>query len=200
MPDAAAVGIGADGTDVEVQLGDAADEVIVGARDRARENLAIVARLIALLVVGDELVVGVFELHLGDGGVEALDERHAGFRERRHRHQGCALRELLAAVVGFHLAGVVGDLADGDAQRPARRVGREAAQGRRVRRFVGDDRRVADRCRVTSDRIGGRAHATRERDRGQRCHKGQCEITACARIHGRGSLSLSYLLKLTVAV
>ena len=40
---AAAIAVGVLGADVEVQLGDAADDVIVGAGDRARHDLAEVA-------------------------------------------------------------------------------------------------------------------------------------------------------------
>src|SRR3546814_2288153 len=55
-------GVDAARTNVEVQFGDAADEIEVAAADFSGEDLAIVAALlIAGAGVADELVVGIFE-------------------------------------------------------------------------------------------------------------------------------------------
>ena len=75
----AAVELGAGGADVEVQLGDAADEVEVRARHLAGVNLAVVDRALRRGAgqVGDQLVVGVLQLELRDRGVVALDQGRA---------------------------------------------------------------------------------------------------------------------------
>ena len=66
-----------------------------------REDLAVVAALRSTLraVAGDQLVVRIFQFHLGDGGVETLDQRNARLGERAHRHQGRALGDFTSGVV-----------------------------------------------------------------------------------------------------
>src|SRR3546814_6116305 len=111
-------GVDAARTNVEVQFGDAADEIEVAAADFSGEDLAIVAALlIAGAGVADELVVGIFEFEFGDRGVVALDEWHTGLAESGHGHQRRALRQLAARTVGFFLARVVADVADRAAHR-----------------------------------------------------------------------------------
>ena len=188
----AAIGIRAGRTDVEVQLGDAADEIIVGARNRARHDLAVIARRrVLLLVVGDELVVGVFELHLRDGGIKTLDQRHARLGERRHRHQCRALRELAAAIVGFHLAGVVGDLPDRDAHRMLADISAEAAQRVGIGRFVCDHRRTADGRGVAARGAESAFGETQPASAIAASAKTSgLQVTTSALGHGRGSLFL----------
>ena len=149
---AAAVAVGVLGADVEVQFGDAAHDVIVGAGDRAGHDLAEIARPAGCLVVADQLVVGVFQFHFGDRGVETLDHVDAGLGQGAHRHQGGARRDLAARAVGFGLAGIVGDLADRDAHRTLADKAAHAAQGRGIGGLVGDHRRAADRRGVAADR------------------------------------------------
>ena len=118
-----------------------------------------------MLAVGDQFVVGVFELHLGDGRIETLDERNARFRQRRHCHQRGALCQLAAAIVGFQFAGVVGDLSHSDAKRVLRGIICEAAQCVGVGCFVRDDRRIADRGGVTARAVRRGADTARSGDR-----------------------------------
>ena len=186
---AAAVGAGAHRTDVEVHFGHAADEVVVGAGDRARENLAIVAagRAVLRAVAGDQFVVGVFELHLGDRGIEPLDQRNARFRECAHRHQRGALGDFAAGIVRTDLARVVGDLSHRDAHRARAGVLGHAAQGVRIGRLVCDHRRAADRGRITAgDGAGLGRDAAGEGD-GCKSEDNRLEkMFASARGHGRG--------------
>ena len=83
---AAAIAAGILGANVEVQFGDAAHDVIVGTGNGAGDDLAIVAAL-RVLVAGDQLVVGIFQFHFGDRGVETLDHVDAGLGQGAHRHQ-----------------------------------------------------------------------------------------------------------------
>ena len=75
----AALGVNAHRADVVVQFGDAADEVVVGARHLAGEDAADV---VVAAFLADQAVVGVAQFELGDRGVEALDQARAGFGER----------------------------------------------------------------------------------------------------------------------
>ena len=109
----AALGVNADRADVVVEFGDAADEVVVGARHLAGIDAADV---VVAAFLADQAVVGVAQFEFGDRGVEALDQARAGLGERRHRHQRGALRDAAAAVF-VDGAGVIEDAADGDAGR-----------------------------------------------------------------------------------
>ena len=145
-----------------------------------------------MLVIADQLVVGVFQFHFGDRGVETLDHMHAGLVQGAHRHQGGAGGDLAARAVGFGLAGIVGDLADRDAHRALADKAAHAAQGRGIGGFVGDHRRAADRRGVAADGVGRRADAAFQRDRGQHQDQRLEEMFACAAGHGRGFPSFLY--------
>mgnify|MGYP006156395167 CR=1 FL=1 len=66
--------------------------------------------------LADEAVVGVAQLHLGHGGVIALDHLGARLGEGGHGHQRGAAGDL-AAAVGRDRAGIVADPAHRDARR-----------------------------------------------------------------------------------
>src|SRR6185437_11363109 len=105
------------GADVGVQLGDAAGDEIVRARDLARIDGAIVAPAVGTgIEVRDQLVVGQLVLELGDVGLVALDQGRPRLAEGRHGDDRAALGDGAPAVV-VELAGQVGDPPDGDLGR-----------------------------------------------------------------------------------
>ena len=121
-----------------------------------------------MLIVADQLVVGILQFHFGDGGVETLDHMHARLVEGAHCHQGGAGGHFAARAIGFGLAGIVGDLAHRDAHRALAHKARHAAQRRRIGRFIGNHRRSADRRGVAASRIRPGRNAALKRHRCQR--------------------------------
>ena len=114
----ASIGVHARRADIVVQFGNAADDEEVGAGDLTGHDLAVIRRTrrIGDGVIGDQLVVGVFQLQFADRGIETLDLAGAGLGKRRHRHQRGALGNF-AAAIQRGAAGVIRDAADGQTRR-----------------------------------------------------------------------------------
>lgn len=96
----AGIGVNARRADIVVQFGDAADDEEVGTGDLTGHDLAVISRTrrVGHGVVGDQLVIGVFQFQFADRGIEALDLTRAGLGQGGHRHQGRALGDFAATV------------------------------------------------------------------------------------------------------
>ncbi len=109
---------------------------------------------------------------------------HARLGQRRYRHQGRALRHLAPAAVGFHLAGVIGDLAHRDTRRGLAGIVRaDAHQRTRIRRLVAYHRRIAERRGIAAVGTGRRADAASKRQRREAHHERLGEKMAGAGDH-----------------